>query len=54
MNYLKLIADEKNAFTDKDNKLFYSAIEEGKDLVNKLSAIEDITEENIKNSVLPE
>ncbi len=53
MQYFKTIADESNAFDEETNKLFEDAIKEGKELVEKLSSVVDLTEENIKASVYP-
>ena len=53
MQYFKLKADEANAFDAKTNDLYEQSIKEGKELVDKLSSVEELTEKSIKNSVSP-
>jgi hypothetical protein len=54
MQYFKMVADEKNAFDDETNELYKNTITEGKELIIKLSSVEELTEENIIDSVNPE
>lgn len=53
MQYFKMVADEKNAFDDEVNELYENTITEGKELIVKLSSVEELTEENIIDSVYP-
>lgn len=53
MQYFKMVADETNAFDDEVNEIYKNTIEEGKELVIKLSSVEELTEENIIGSVYP-
>jgi hypothetical protein len=53
MQFFKLKAEESNSFDDETNELYEKTIREGKELVFKLSTVEDLTEENIKASVYP-
>lgn len=53
MSYLKMVADEKGAFNSEDTETYKCSINEGRELVLKLSAVDELTEENIINSVYP-
>lgn len=53
MVYFKMIADKKNVFDSEDNELYENAIKKGKELVARLSSVEKLTEEDIKDSVSP-
>ena len=53
MQYFKMVADETNAFDDEVNEIYKNTIKEGKELVIKLSSVEELTEENIIGSVYP-
>lgn len=54
MQYFKMIADKTNAFDDEVNDLYDKAINEGKELVNRLSSVKELTEQNIIDAVYPE
>lgn len=53
MLLFKIEADNSRIFDAKTNGLFTQSIEEGKELVEKLSAVEELTEHNIKHTVYP-
>jgi len=53
MQYFKLMADESKAFDSKIQAQYDNTMLEGKELVDKLSAVEELTEANIKASVEP-
>ncbi|MDH5391717.1 MAG: hypothetical protein OEY11_00900 [Gammaproteobacteria bacterium] len=53
MQYFKTKADGENIFDDEENYLYEKAIDDGKQLVKKLSAVKELTEENILSSVYP-
>ena len=53
MQYFKMIADKSNAFDDKVIEQYEHSMKEGKELVEKLSSVEDLTEQNISSSVYP-
>jgi hypothetical protein len=54
MQYFKLEADKSNVFDEEVNRLYEETIKEGKELVDRLSAVEELTEENISKSVYPQ
>jgi len=51
MQFFKMKADESNVFDENITDLYEQSIEEGKELVEKLSTVEELSEENIKASV---
>ena len=53
MQYYKIIADKNRAFDDETNELYENTITEGKELIKKLSSVDELTEENIIDSVYP-
>ena len=53
MQYFKVKADTAYTFDDKTLEYYERSIAEGTDLVKKLSAVDELTEENIKASVYP-
>lgn len=53
MQYFKTKPDGENIFDEEHNHLYDKCIKEGKELVEKLSAVTELTEENIKSSVSP-
>ena len=53
MQYYKIIADNNMAFDDETNKLYENTITEGKELIKKLSSVDELTEANIIGSVYP-
>lgn len=53
MQSFKMEADEINAFDDEVLQTFENTILEGKELVIKLSSVEELTEKNIIDSVYP-
>lgn len=51
MQYFKIKSDDSNFLDDEDNALYEQSIREGEALVKKLSAVEELTVENILASV---
>lgn len=54
MQYFKLEADKSNVFDQEVNRMYEETMKEGKELVDKLSAVDELTEENINRSTYPE
>lgn len=54
MQYFKLVADKTNVFDQKVNKLYEETMKEAKELVDNLSAVDELTEESINRSTYPE
>ena len=53
MQYYKIVAAKNMAFDDETNELYENTITEGKELIKKLSSVDELTEENIIDSVYP-
>ena len=53
MQYFKIKIDESDAFDEETTRLFNESLADAKELVIKLSSVEELTEERIKNSVYP-
>lgn len=53
MQYFKIVAEEAKAFDKDTTELYENTIKEGKELVDKLSSVEELTKENIFSSVSP-
>ena len=51
MQYFKMKADESSVFDDEVNELYNHSMKEGKELFDKLCSVEELTENNISNSV---
>ena len=54
MQYYKILAEQANAFDDEVSQSYEETIKEGKELVEKLSSVDILTAENIKESVAPQ
>lgn len=54
MQFYKIEADKSNVFDEEVNTLYEQTMKEGKELVDKLSAVDELTEENIIKSVYPQ
>lgn len=52
--YLKMLAEESNAFDKESVALFDKVMQEGSELVQSLSNVEELTVENIKEAVEPQ
>ena len=48
-----MLAEQSMPFDSEDMILYKQSIEEGKELVEKLSSVDELTEDNIKDSVYP-
>ena len=53
MQFFKMKADEKNAFDSEIIELYDQSLKEGQDLMELLSNVDDLTENNIRMSVSP-
>ena len=53
MQYFKLKIDESKDFDKETSELFQQSIEGAEELVKKLSSVDEITEDKIKDSVSP-
>ena len=53
MQYFKIKMDESDSFGEETTRLFNESLTDAKDLVLKLSAVEELTEDTIKDSVYP-
>jgi hypothetical protein len=53
MKYFKAETDAAKFFDDETNSLYEGSMTEGLELVERLSAVNVLTEENIKASVYP-
>jgi hypothetical protein len=51
MQLFRLKAEESDSFDKKTIGLYNQSFNEGKELVKKLSSVEELTEESIKESV---
>ncbi|MDH3976207.1 MAG: hypothetical protein OEV42_18195 [Deltaproteobacteria bacterium] len=54
LQILRIEADNNPDFNKEIKLLFEGSLKEGQLMVKRLSSIEELTEENIRNSVLPE
>ncbi len=54
MVYFKMKAEKSNLFDNETIELYEQSMKEGKELVEKLSSVKELTEEKIKKSVYPE
>lgn len=53
IQYFKIVAEENNIYTPEVAQVYEETIQNGEDLVSKLSSVKVLTEENISNSVYP-
>jgi hypothetical protein len=53
MQFFRMKADENNAFSSEVIKLYDQSLLEGQELMELLSNVDDLTEENIRMSVSP-
>lgn len=51
MQYFKMKADESSVFDDEVNEMYNHSMKEGKELFDKLCSVEELTENNISDSV---
>ena len=54
MQLFKMKAEESNSFDARTLELYEQSMLEGKELVDRLTNVEELTEESIKASVAPE